>query len=345
MNINKCIAILSIIGFLGSGVFVSAQTSPEVEEALTNTKESVNDLVTAKDENDPLNLSFRIKTFEDVISLATAEAEGLKIKLLTIETEDENIRQWKEGIVAKINGILNYYEETQNFIAENKTDLNLEILQEKAKEFKNWREKNYLETREIAQTFVFLNKENNALEIAEKRWIKINKDLEVLEQHEIITSGSDLWLMFNKARNYINTGEEKNRKAMEMFYKNYIKPEKEMSEEQNSTSTENNASTTNVEIQNIELSENSNTEISTSTPEGHSTTTSQNQRNISATTTQNKVEPNATTTKNNINTETDSEVSKPISSIKDLANNSLESIRETYRVFIEMSDLVRKLLK
>lgn len=60
----------------------------ENENALNDVKESVTNLINAKDQNDSNSLAFRIVTYKKVIDLSISEVKDVKDKLLTVETNE-----------------------------------------------------------------------------------------------------------------------------------------------------------------------------------------------------------------------------------------------------------------
>lgn len=313
-SILRYLIIFPLI-FAMSGV---ALAQPEnVKQSLKDTKESLENLVVAKDENSPLNLGLRIETFKKVVQLAISEAMDLKIKLLALDNlKDEGVIVWKESAVAAINNAIAYYEEQKSYIKENESSTTLEKIKELALQFKLWREKNYLPIHDQIQLFLLLYKEGEALKIANQRWKKINKDLETLQQAGAIEADSKLWNLLAQARSFINESELQNSEAFSMFYKTYISPL--IKTEASATST----------------AENSN-QFSTSTIEGATSTSPAAEESTSNEIGEN---PSATTTPPAAKPEI------PELSIKDRAKLSLQNIKEAYQVFIEMSSLVRELL-
>ena len=367
---KKIFFLVAAILLLTGGV-AYAET-PDVKQALEDTKESVEDLVAAKDENSPFDTAFRIQAFKQVLELSLSEAKDLKIRLIAFDKiEDEEIIHWKDQMIEGLNSAIFYYEEQKLFIEENEGSIDLEQIQNIALEFKNWREENFLPVSEQVQDFLFINKSDRAFQIANKRWGKIKTDLELLETLEI-KEMPRLWAMLDSAHNLIKSGGEKNQEAHNLFLELYVATIMinasstatstvpgiiEAVTEETSTST---ATTTNVEetvistVPGIIEAVTEETSTSTATTTNVEETVTSTVPGIIEAVTEETSTSTATSTnvKENESGEgidrdgaiLDQSEAQPELSIKDLVRSSLEDVKKAYQVFIEMSSLVRKLL-
>ncbi len=57
-------------------------TSSPLQKAIQSVQDTVDNLITAKDENSPQETSLRVDTFNQVINLVDTEAKDLQVKLL-----------------------------------------------------------------------------------------------------------------------------------------------------------------------------------------------------------------------------------------------------------------------
>lgn len=227
--------ILIIISFL-VGNIAFAQP-PNIQKALDETKESLENLVTAKDENSPFDVAARIQTLKKVVDLAISEAKDLKINLLALDKiEDEALREWRGNTIEKINGVIDHYEKQKKFIADNESNLNLADVKNLASAFKEWREKNYIDISNTVQDLLLIQGERKILNIAQSRWKKISNDLDKLSALGISGVG-ELRKMLANAGQLIEEGVSLNRKAEELFFETNIAPEAKSKEEPVSTST------------------------------------------------------------------------------------------------------------
>jgi len=351
---TKIFFLVAAILLLTGGV-AYAETS-DVKQALEDTKESVEDLVAAKDENSPFDTALRIQAFKQVLELSLSEAKDLKIRLITFDKiEDEEIIHWKNQMIEGLNSAIFYYEEQKLFIEENEGSIDLEQIQNIALEFKNWREENFLPVSEQAQDFLLINKSDRAFQIANKRWGKIKTDLELLETLEI-KEMPQLWAMLDSANNLIESGGEKNQEAHSLFLELYVAT---ITINTSSTATSTVSGVTDAIIEEFSASTGTSTSTTTATTTTStvpSTTLSTTEEtNTSATTsTSAETSTSATTTTSVLKNENleesedgtilDQSDTQPELSIKDLVRSSLEDVKKAYQVFIEMSSLVRKLL-
>src|SRR6056297_2271964 len=151
--LKKSITTLVILTFFIGGVSFAQESDTETK--LQETKETVDELVEAKDENSPFDVSLRIKTFKKVVNLSISEAKDLKIKLIALELENENLLSWRDQTIKKLNETTKHYEETKEEVSENQASLNLEEVKKMAEEFKSWREENYIPIQENIQNLLF----------------------------------------------------------------------------------------------------------------------------------------------------------------------------------------------
>ena len=158
--------IILLIVFLSIGQHAVAQTL-DVQKALDDTKESLGDLVTAKDEDSPLNVALRIETFKKVVELSLSEAKDFKIKLLVLDDiDDEVLLAWKERMVTALNEAIAYYETQRAYIKENGIFIDLDEIQTIAVDFKAWPETYYLPVYGTIQVYLFIQNEDCILAFA-----------------------------------------------------------------------------------------------------------------------------------------------------------------------------------
>ncbi|HMB17484.1 MAG TPA: hypothetical protein VKO61_01060 [Candidatus Paceibacterota bacterium] len=335
--LKKSITTLVILTFFIGGVSFAQESDTETK--LQETKETVNELVEAKDENSPFDISLRIKTFKKVIELSISETKDLKINLIALEDIDKDLISWREKTVKELNKIIKHYEDKLQEINEQESDLSLEEIQTIASEFKSWREENYIPVQNKIQNLLLINKESKALKIAKKRLEKINNDLQILQRAKIGDT-EKLRKMFKNAEELINNAEETNQKASEMIIEQYSIPEPEATSTpvKTSTSTENSTTT----IKNATSTEKN----TTSTPEiTTSTTQSATSTEPEATSTANIMSVDTTTSTATSTKETAGLNDSSKQSIRDLIGSSWGNIKSAYQIFIEMSGFVRKSLE
>ncbi len=302
-NIFKIFAVVIISNMiLGNTAF--AQTA-NVQKALENVKENLDELVTAKDENNNNELVFKIETFKKVIDFSITEAKDLKIKILDSDkTDNESILNWREKMIDELNNAIKYYEEQS--VLDNEKTISIEKIKIMAQDFKNWRDENYLPIATQIRENILIAQEGKAIQTGKKRLQKINEDVLKIQKAKIKGS-AELTKFLTNAEESITQAEKINKEAYKLFLKNYTEPLLKT----NSTSTEDLTEATSSKESILKMD----SETATST--------------------------NATST-------TDTKATSepiPTLSIKDLVGESLNKVKNAYQVFIEMSNLVRKLLK
>jgi hypothetical protein len=310
---KKIIILTVAFNLLLTGV-VFAQ-SEEVETKRQETEKSINELINAKDDDSSFGISLRIKTLKYAVDLALAEAKDLKINLIALELENEQIKKWREETIEELNKIINSYEEKLNSISENENSLTLEEVRQLASDFQSWREENYLPLQKQIHDLSLIKTGNKALQISNRRIEKISHDLEILEKANF-KELEKLSTMFENAKEIIKNSEEENKTVLNLFIEKYTTP----TETTTSTATStiiNNASTTNTTSTENNFSNSSTT--TTSTPEILIQSTTTERSSISD--------------------------AKQNESIRDLVKSSWNKIKDAYQIFIEMSDFVRKSLQ
>ena len=316
---NKKLLTIVIIFLFSISQMVFAQSSSTLQKAVEQTEESVEVLATVKDsqfENPVLDLAFRIETFQKVIALSISEAKSLKLKILNLESSDdlnENYYLWLKDMINQLNQVLDYYEE-QLQVLENNEPITLDIIKQLAQDFKDWRQSNYLPFANQIVDFLLINQEKKAISVAQKRFQKISTDIYKLQKAEL-KGVSTLIVMLNKADDFIRESIIINQEAELLFNNLHIEPFLLILSSLNATTT-------------------------TTTDTTNITATSTIINNFDATTTV----TSTTSTPDSDSTSTIELAEDQVLSIKDLIRNSLSQIREAYRIFIEMSSLVRELL-
>ncbi len=318
------IGLVIIIGLSQIAVLnVSATASSQngVEQAFTAVQQSINDLITAKDQNNSNDVGLRIEAFKKVLSLSVSETKDLKIKLLSADVgNNKALAAWQDTMAQALDGVLIYYNnQGQNLDQLNNVDL--ATIKGLASNFKDWRDKNYLPLAEQINDFILIQGEKNAINVAEKRSQKIGTDIKKLPTF----NGFDPAALLEGANNDIKLSKQLNQNAYDAFINNFINIATTTASSTNaatSSTLPNTASTTDGTVLSpIVLS-----------PEGTASTTDQN---ASTTLNATSSDVNATST----------EVSPlPVPSIKDLIKASLDKIKDAYQIFIEMSNQVRQLL-
>jgi len=299
-KIQKILTLTLVLTFVltNTSFAQNANQSSNIQKAFENVKGQLDGLITAKDENQPDELTLRITTFEKVIDLSITEAKDLKLKLLGFETEaeDKELGSWKEKMIAGTAAALKYYEAEKQVAGEDKI-IDLESIKTRAKKFKEWREMNYLPVLQETNEFFLIQQEGQAIQTAKKRAQKIGDDIKKIQKVKP-KAASEFLKLLNRANQLIEEGNKKNKKAEEMFWETYIVETK------------------------IDVS-------------SSSQAVAPNDEKLSvATTSESKVVANASSTE-----------IIPTLSIKDLVKESFAKIKDAYQIFIEMSNLVRKLLK
>ncbi|MDI6734362.1 MAG: hypothetical protein QMD50_02635 [Patescibacteria group bacterium] len=317
------IFIFTLISLAHPASLVFAET-PTIQKAIENVRDRLDDLVTAKDDNDPNELNLRIETFKKVITLSITEAKDLKVKLLSLDQSlDDAIKAWQKAVIENLDKAIEFYGKQDEFISDNEKTFDIAAIKSLALEFKNWRDKNYIENSEQARNFILIDQKVKAIQIAKKRYQKISADLEKMKSF-LLKDADKLNKLLLRAKTNLEESENLNTEARNLFNNTFINRFRfELFASSSPTST---------------IPTSTETIVPTEPITGESTST--------VTSTLPTSEPATSTATSTLETNTSS--SPPIlpnPSIKDLIKDSLIKIKDAYLVFIEMSNLVRGLLK
>lgn len=285
--------------------------SQGVQKAFESVKESLDSLVTAKDDRQPMELSLRIETLRKVLDLSLAEAKDTRVKLLELENLKGNEAVWRDISADTMKDALDYFQSQKQYLDDNEKTLAIDEVKGVAKDFKDWRDKNYLPTFSAVRDYFLVNQQDKTIETARKRWQKIDADVQKLEKAKV-KGIKDARAMLVSADKLIAESATFNKDARALFFSAFINTIVKTAST-TATSTDNTASSTATELI-----------FAASSTDSRATSTES-----SASSTDEK----ATST-----------VSAAVS-VRDTVKQSLSRIRDAYNVYIDMSALVRKLLK
>ena len=307
---------------------VARAETPAVQKALENVKESLDSLITTKDEQKGDDLSLRIDTYRKVLTFAIADAKDLKVKLLALEGLDENpaASAWKKEMLAKLAEALARYDSEVAFLDKNEGSLSVVRVKSVAEAFKEWRDTEYAQTANQIKEMLIIDQQMRTLDTAGRRYEKVVEDVAKIKKAKL-KGFEGLVKLLDQAGNVLTGAGKLNTEALSLFKTTYFPILDTGTSTASSTAGEATATTTEptgpeqtteaVGTLSIVLLESASSSA-TSTPVNSSSTASSSP-----------------------------EVPLPTLplSIKELVRQSLVKTKETYKVFIEMSNFVRELLK
>lgn len=313
------IAIAAAALLAGSAPLSHAdQASTTQQNALETLKESVNTLVGVKDESGTTDVAFRIEAFKKVIDFSVTEAQSLKLKLLAAtdsETSTSTLA-WKDAAIARINDALGFYGTESTYLGDHAV-MTLDEVKALADQFKAWRDTTYIPLSNEVTDFLLVRQEDKALGITEARAQKIRNDLTRLQAAFGAKKVQSLYDLLAKAASSTKTGKDLNAAADALFKATYIDPLLSTSTVAAATSSD--------------IVATSSLPAALANGDGGTDASSTNATSTAA--------------KNATSTPESAVAIPPPSSIRGLVERSLANVKETYRTFIEMSGLVRKLLE
>lgn len=224
------LSILLTVSFLLSpaGGFLSSARaeSGAVQKAIENVKESIGDLVGAKDEKTSDELGLRIGTFRKVLELSAAETKEFKISLLAIETQkDEDLLRWKEMMLESLKTAADHFENEMEWLSGNETTLTLEGIKKTAESFKKWREESYLSSVDQIQEFLLLEQERAAIKTAEKRLQKVTEEVKkILKSKGSTKSGKELARLLTLVAKTVVESRNLNQDGQAIFFNDHVFP-------------------------------------------------------------------------------------------------------------------------
>ena len=195
--------------------------SNSIKKATQDVQESVDTLVSAKDDNLPNDFAFRLDTFKKVIDLSISEAKDLKLKILLLDDKDPLMKTWKEKMVSGLNNALPYFEARKKA---GSSIRDLASVKKRAQEFKEWRDAYYLPFSEQITDFLFVLRGEEIL------------DVQKLEKSDA-RRASALNLMLKRASDSIQRGEGASMDASRLFRETYLAPLTATSSKEVATST------------------------------------------------------------------------------------------------------------
>ncbi len=305
------ITLLIVLAMSASPATRAHAQSQGVQKAFESVKESLDNLVTAKDDRQPMELSLRIETLRKVFDLSLAEAKDTRVKLLELEGLKGNEEIWRDISADSMKDAMDYFQSQEQYIDDNEKTLAVDDVKNIAKDFKDWRDKNYLPVFSAVRDYFLVNQQDKTIETARKRWQKIDADVQKLEKAKI-KGIKDARTMLVSADKLISESSTFNKEARTLFFSMFIDSLTKTTSTA-ATSTDENATST---ITELILSTTSTDSLVTSTETVASSTGEK-----------------ATST------------APTALSIRDTVKQSLSKVRDAYNVYIDMSALVRKLLK
>ncbi|MDP3052769.1 MAG: hypothetical protein Q8N22_02305 [bacterium] len=288
------------------------QSFDTIKESVQGVKDSTTNLITTKDSNAlspeekaQQELNQRLDIFAKILDLSIKEAEDTISQLKALNNLEERAISLREQFLGEFEGFLKFYNEQKDILGKPE-EINLAKIKEMAQSFKDWRETNYNSELAAATAFLLINRQKATLEMAGNRFAKISSDVKKLKKANL--EGVDgLEKLLNLAADSLKEAKDFYQKAKDGFWLIEEKLSVASSTLTGASTPITTSSTEKIIVPEISVSiENTSSTNSTSTP------------SIS--------------------------IEDQFLSIKGLVGNSLSKIKETYQIFIEMSNLVKKLL-
>lgn len=296
----------------------SAPAQDGTQASLEQVQGTVDELIQLKDdsnipdkEKEAQEIQIRKKAMDQIIDLSLSEIKNLENKLNSLKlTTDEQ----KEEMAIFLNILdknINYSEELKTNV--DKDGLTSNEIKKMAQEYKDWRAENYDIYIKKITAFILIFQEKDVLKIANTRLDKIVSDLTNLEKSNLIAK-EDTWNLINLSIKSLGNAQIYNNKA-ERIISGYV--------------------------QDLITAASSTQEISSSTPDILSATSSENLINTATST---QIIDATSTTSTTMASSSKAQIEIENES-HNLIEQSLKEIKNAYNDFIAISNLVSKKLK
>ncbi len=196
-----------------------AGQSPAIKEPLQNLKESINDILEAKDKKEKPPLENQLNLLKQTFELSIAEANEITEKIGSLANLDAEAKNFKAEILGQFSDFTKYYGAALENIRSMEQGITEEEIRKLALEFKKWREETYLPSFEKAKDFILIYQTKNALIITENRYNKISDVLQKLK-NALSKKGrvEGLEGQLKKTGILIEEGFDLNREAEDIFW-------------------------------------------------------------------------------------------------------------------------------
>lgn len=188
--------LLSTIALL-PGSTAHAATNPvpsaaAIQEAFESVRQSLSDLVTAKDDRKIDELRFRINTFYDILRFTTTEIHDLRIRLLATSDagDGEGKKLWKERSLSKLGDMLGTVEKLQTSLNAEEALIGIEEIKNRAQSFQAWRERLYLPITEEVREYLMVVRQTQIVDTAAERLTRIASDVKRIQRARLRSSAS-----------------------------------------------------------------------------------------------------------------------------------------------------------
>lgn len=187
---------LSLFALLpGATAYAAANPVPSaaaIQEAFENVRQSLSDLVTAKDDRKIDELRFRVNTFYDILRFTTTEIQDLRVRLLATGDpgDEEGKRLWKERSLLKLGDMLGTVEKLQASLNAEEALIGIEEIKNRAQSFQAWRERSYLPVTEEVREYLMVVRQTQIVDTAAERLTRVSSDVKRIQRARIKGSAS-----------------------------------------------------------------------------------------------------------------------------------------------------------
>lgn len=186
---------LSLFALLPGTTAYAANPVPSaaaIQEAFENVRQSLSDLVTAKDDRKIDELRFRVNTFYDILRFTTTEIQDLRVRLLATGDpgDEEGKRLWKERSLLKLGDMLGTVEKLQASLNAEEALIGIEEIKNRAQSFQAWRERSYLPVTEEVREYLMVVRQTQIVDTAAERLTRISSDVKRIQRARIKGSAS-----------------------------------------------------------------------------------------------------------------------------------------------------------
>ena len=192
--------------FIARGASAAAlpTTAATIQEAFESVRESLADLIAAKDERRIDELRFRINTYRDILRFTATEIQDVRIQLSALgePNVDSPEAAWRTATVDGLVEAAAFVATEQMWLDAEEGILSLDGIRDRAGKFQTWREAIYRPAVEPARELLLVRRQATIIDTATGRLKKIADDVKRMQRARV-RGATDLGKQLAKAETFI----------------------------------------------------------------------------------------------------------------------------------------------
>lgn len=187
-----------------AGAVALPTTAAAIQEAFENVRESLANLLTAKDERRIDELRFRINTYRDILRFTATEIQDVRIQLGALEKPviDSPEAAWRTATFDGLDTTAAFVTAEQAWLDAEESILSLDGIRDRAGRFQAWRETVYRRVTGPARELLLVRRQTIIIDTATGRLKKIADDVKRMQRARV-RGVADLAKQLAKAEMFI----------------------------------------------------------------------------------------------------------------------------------------------